>query len=306
MAPITKVFITFLLFAVWPPPAAAADNRPKAAVLPFDTVGLSDEWGLEHLSVLSEELAGLEIFQLLPMEKFWPQLGGATEKLKEGCLEDVACVNKTGKKMKVDYFVHLLAEKTVEGITFTMRLMEVRTGRQVRKVSDFATGESSDQARAIRWLIRMVCSPLIAPAGSENGKLLLSGDLAGAEIFINGKRFEPSPEALSVEAGSLDVVVRRKEHLPFHDVVVVRPGQRQQVVVALQPLKKIEPLPPPVPDQVVTRPTPVGPPEPPPFYKRWWFWTIIGAAVAGAGGVTAYFLLRGGPSGQGDVAATWK
>jgi len=30
-----------------------------------------------------------------------------------------------------------------------------------------------------------------------------------------------------------------------------------------------------------------------PFYKSWWFWTIVGVAVAGAAGGTAYYLTSG-------------
>jgi len=180
-------------------------------VLPFDTTGLSEEWGLEHLSVLSEELSMLDLFRLVPFEKTWPQLGGTVQRPKEGCIDDVACASKLGRAYKAGYLLHLLAEKSVEGITLTMKLIEVRTGRQIGKASDYASMESTDQARAIRWLVRMVCSPLLAPTGQEKGKLRLVGELSGAEIFINGKRVEPASEGFTLTAGALDVVVRKKK-----------------------------------------------------------------------------------------------
>jgi len=70
--------------------------------------------------------------------------------------------------------------------------------------------------------------------------------------------------------------------------------------------KKTQPF---MPDQEEKKPPDAVEDDDRPVYKAWWFWTIIGVAVAGAGGATAYFLTSGNgdPAGEsGHIQVDWR
>ncbi len=315
--PLSVIFLTFFLQAAWG--ATGERGATKVALLPVETEGLDKDWGGNLLGIMAAEIRAMDLFDLAPAVETKSKMAGLKtgKLLTKNCLYETACVRLIGKKLAVAAFYHLHAAKTLDGITLTMRVLDGNTGKEIRKVSDFAGKDPKDLERAVRWLTRTVSSPLITSLASEKGELHIRCNQPDAEVFINGKRFgKTTGKNFKVSAGAFDLVVQKKGYELFHDVIVVKSGEEKLVVADLAPLpgtivKK------PVQSGSLGRKKPFlpggkkpggpGPAERTKFYKTWWFWTLVGVAVAGAGGTTAYFLLRSsGPSGAGAVEAGWK
>ena len=315
--PLAIVFSVFFLQAAWG--ATGKRMATKVALLPVETEGLAEDWGGDLLGIMAAEIRAMDLFDLAPAVETKTKMDGLRtgKLLTRNCLYETACVRLVGKKLDVAAFYHLHAAKTLDGITLTMRILDGNTGKEIRKASDFAGKDPKDLDRAVRWLTRTVSSPLITSLASEKGELHIRCSQPDAEVFINGKRFgKTTGKNFKVSAGAFDLVVQKKGYAPFHDVVVVKSGEEKLVAADLAPL----------PGTIVKKPVQTGiagvgkpflpggkkpggpgPGERTKFYKTWWFWTLVGVAVAGAGGTTAYFLLRSsGPSGAGAVEAGWR
>jgi len=311
-----------VIFLAMPWAAHAATREPgaiKVALLPVETEGLSSNWGEKPIEIMAGEIRAMNLFALEPVTETKSKIS-ELEKSKlfgKNCLYETTCIRLTGKKLAVSAFYHLHAAKTLDGITLTMRVLDGNTGKEIRKASDFAGKDPVDLERAVRWLTRTVSSPLITSLASQKGELRIRCGQPEAEVFINGKRFgKTTGKSFKVSAGAFDLVVQKKGYAPFHDVIVVKSGEKKLVAADLVPL----------PGTIVKKPVqtgslnqkkpflpggkkPGGPEqgESTKFYKTWWFWTLVGVAVAGAGGTAAYFLLRSSePSGAGVVEASWR
>lgn len=302
--------------------ARAATSKPAAievALLPIENEGLGEGWGGNLVEIIVQEIRGIGLFKLEPPE----QTKSKVEQLKsakiltKNCLYQTTCVRLVGKKLVVAAFYHLHAARTVDGITLTMRVLDGNTGKGIRQAADFASKDPKDLERAVRWLTRMVSSPLITSLATAKGELHIKCDQPDAEVFINGQRFgKTTGKNFKVSAGAFDLVVQKKGYTPFHDVIVVKSGEEKLVAANLAPLPGTQlEKPGPGTGSGVKKPFLPGgkkpgaskPVEHAKFYKSWWFWTLVGVAVAGAAGTTAYFLLRSsGPTGTGAVEAGWR
>ncbi len=139
-----------------------------------------------------------------------------------------------------------------------------------------------------------------------------------ATVLIDGKDFGPAPLVTQVGSGSHAVEARGAGELRARSEVVLQPGRRRQVELALQlpPPPPPEPKPEVKPEPVVTAPPPKveqPPPAPPPASpSRMWIAPLAGGLVLGAvGGVlmwqarVAYDTLNGsGPPLTAEQEAT--
>jgi PEGA domain-containing protein len=323
------VMLILLLAQVTRP--AATDAQPgsqplKVAVLPVEIEGIDADKANKLIGIVVVELREIGLFNVSPPEVVEKKVKRLKAKkiIKKDCLQSVQCVRRVGKNLKVGVIYHLHAAKALDGMTLTMHTLDARSGRAVRKAADFASDDPVDLERAVRWLTRTVSSPLITTLAGEKSKLLVKCEHVEAEVFINGKSFgKTTGKSFKVSAGVFDLVIQKEGYYPFHDVIVVKPGDERLVEANLKPLPGTKP-PEKKPDSQFATSTKVpkkqpflpdpdkkpGPDVKKPesrFYQTWWFWTLIGVGVAGAAGTTAYFLLSsGGPNGEGDVEATWR
>jgi hypothetical protein len=124
-----------------------------------------------------------------------------------------------------------------------MQAVDVRSGKQIRKETEFASDDPSDQARAARWLARKVSSPMITTLAKGKGKLQVDCDQTGAELYLNGKSFgNRTGKSFKVGSGVFDVMVKKEGFLTFHDVVVVKPGMKKVVRARLKPEGETRPV----------------------------------------------------------------
>jgi len=315
-----RVFLLTVLLSGQAPVTAAqepaqknspATTRVKLLLLPVRVVDMGRQRLEQLLPVVKQELDSLGIFTVVDANGDNELAQRANKLLKKSCLRDVICTRQVAVAFSADVLLAIHAEQSVQGITFTMSTLDGSTGRQVRQASDFASAQDEDQQRAMRWLTRMVASPILTVLGRERGNLEIACEAGGAVVFLNGKRFELNKQKkFRLAPGAFDVVVQAKDYSPFHDVVVVRPGEIRKLKIDLQPLPgtrlaRLRELQAQA-EKKKQQPVKTKKKEPPRFYQTWWFWTIVGVVAAGAAGTTTYFLLSGGPSGQGQVAATWR
>ncbi len=104
--------------------------------------------------------------------------------------------------------------------------------------------------------------------------LSVKSPVAGAVVFVDGKRIGTVPAETIVDAGTRQVVVEHASHETSETTVVVNAGKRKELTIVLERSASI--------------------------VQRWWFWTSIGAVVVAGVAVTA-IVLSEGPADQGDI-----
>lgn len=119
----------------------------------------------------------------------------------------------------------------------------------------------------------------------------VTGDPAGAEVLVNGKKVGPLPlpGPIRVSAGSVDVEVNAPGYRRGFRTVNLPPGGYQTVVIRLEKIEEAAPPPPPPPG-----PGPGPGPTPPPPPAPWQRWAAIGAfgGAVVAAGVGTYEILK--------------
>lgn len=99
---------------------------------------------------------------------------------------------------------------------------------------------------------------------STSGVLEVSSPVAGAAVWIDGKRIGTVPAQTVLNAGTHQVLVKREGYEEATTSAVVRVGETSRLDVPLR--------------------------SPPGITSRWWFWTGIGAVVLGGTALTVALL----------------
>lgn len=110
---------------------------------------------------------------------------------------------------------------------------------------------------------------------STSGLLTVGSPVAGATVFIDGRRLGAVPVQTALPAGKHRVLVKHPDYDPADTSVVMVAGAQNEINVPLD--------------------------KPPGLLSRWWFWTGVGVAVAG-GAVLTYALLTERDPDTGDMA----
>lgn len=110
---------------------------------------------------------------------------------------------------------------------------------------------------------------------SSSGLLIVNSPIAGATVFVDGKRLGAVPVQMALPAGRHRVVVRHPDYDEADTSVEMAAGARNEISVPLD--------------------------KPPGLLSRWWFWTGVGVAVVG-GAVLTYALLTERDPDTGDMA----
>ena len=246
----TRLFVLVALILAFSSPALAKKKRPvkkaravRALVLPLQVKGLDRETarrvGQTFGKTLVSELRSLGLFNLLLGKKVSASLKLLKKKkvLVKDCHIKRKCIRSLGKNFKAKILFHMQVAKAKDGITLTVRALDTRSGKEVRKAVEFTTGEAEDVKRAAQWAGRKVASPMISTLLKGKGRLKVGCSEGGANLFLNGKSFgKRTNRSFKVGAGVFDIQVKKDGFKPFHDVVVVRPNQEMVVTAKLKSL----------------------------------------------------------------------
>ncbi|MBW1809107.1 MAG: PEGA domain-containing protein [Deltaproteobacteria bacterium] len=236
--------LVLLVFGSWQTLAYAKGKvkgkglkRVRVAILPVQVKGVPAGLGNNTGTTVFKELRQIGVFRFISPR----QTGKVVRWLKKkkiftsNCIEKPKCIRKVGRRLKAKVLYHLIVAKAQGGVTLSMRTFDVKSGKQVRKGSEFAQMEQADINRAVRWLTRTVSGPMITTLAKGKGKLQVNCEESGADLFLNGKSFgKRTGKSFKVSSGVFDIVVKKDGFMPFHDVVVVKPDQKQVVTAVLK------------------------------------------------------------------------
>jgi hypothetical protein len=246
----TRLFVLVAMILAFSSPALAKKRRPRkkaklvrSLVLPLQVKGLDRDTakrvGQTFGKTLVGELKSLGLFKLLMGKKVSRSLKRLKKKkiLVKGCHTKRRCIRSIGKNFKAKILFHMQVAKAKDGITLTVRALDVRSGKALRKAVEFTNGETEDVKRAALWAGRKVASPMISTLLKGKGRLKVSCSEGGADLYLNGRSFgKRTNKSFKVGAGVFDIKVKKDGFEPFHDVVVVRPKQEMVVTAKLKSL----------------------------------------------------------------------
>lgn len=119
--------------------------------------------------------------------------------------------------------------------------------------------------------------PLFADLFPIAGILIIDTALEGAIVSVDGEVLGKTPFEGELEPGQRSIMVTRKEHKDYVQLMNIEVGQEYYLDVALERLD----------GEIIG---PIGPVVKTPWYKTWWFWTATGVVLVGAATITAVAL----------------
>lgn len=331
-------FLSGVLLAVLSAsPASAAGRRGKkrarrqknvrVVMLPVKTAGVPVDTARKLGKIVHDELEGIGIFRIVSGKVTVRKLAKLRRLGIYGsdCHENQRCIQAVGKSVSADVIYVMSLDKGEEQVELTMQTFDVRSGKELRLERETARQTDEALARATRWVVREASSPMITTLMKGKGHLQVNCKHEDAILVLNDKPFgKRTNKSFKVSPGVFDVVVKEEGFEPFREVVVVKPGEKREVVATLE-----ESGPPALPEGIAASasrppfmpPTTSQPVEHAPkpasateetgdkFYQTWWFWTLVGAGVVGS--VTAVTVVSlsgdgGGGTRTGGAVMTWE
>ena len=226
-----------LVLLVFAGVASAKAKKVRVAILPVKVKGLSAAVGKDLGRVVVRELRDIGVFRVVPGKVTWKKLQRLKKKkiFTSKCTESVKCVRTVGRALRAKVIFFMSVDKEEGGVNVTMRTFDVKSGKEVRESSELASEESADLRRATRWVARRVSSPMLTTLAKGKGRLQVNCEESGADLFLNGKNFgKRTGKSFKVSSGVFDIQVKLEGFGDFHDVVVVKPGQKQVVNAKLE------------------------------------------------------------------------
>jgi hypothetical protein len=194
------------------------------------------------------------------------------------------CLAKIGRKLRAKYIVSGTLASLGQDYVIRLKMVSCRTRKTVRGIAEVLSGKKDQLIEAVRVAAYRLLSP-----EKLTGSLQVLVNIAGATIYLDGKRIGVSPlrsaiSKLSVRQHTLRIT--HPDHLDFIRKVRVRFQKTRIVRVKLKKprLGHTGPLKGPLPPVVRDHPTP--------WYSKWWFWTIVGVVAAGAGAAAGLLVPR--------------
>lgn len=280
-----KIALVFSLvcLVVYPQVARArASGTQRVAIWRIDPLGdLSPEIVARLESLLTQEM-GRIVGDIVPSIKS-QQVQRKSRSLRK-CQGANRCLAKIGRRLRARYIVSGTLASMGRDYVVRLKMVSTRTGKTERGIAEILSGQKDQLIEAVR----VAAYRLLAPQRLK-GTLQVLVNIAGATIYMNGKRVGVSPlrhalPKLGVKKHTLRIT--HPDHLDFIRKVKVRFQKTTIVRVKLKrpkilPVRKATgPLPPVVKDART------------PWYSKWWFWTIVGVVAVGAGAAVGFLVPR--------------
>lgn len=230
-------------------PGAAQDEGPAVATPPAEARTLAvlpvtaERVPFDELAwlqvVVREETSAVGGFELQSDVATVMHLRAARD-LGASCERtNVDCLVKVGILAGVAKVVGPAATTRDDGTVLDLRLIDVETGEEERRVIDLLVGDDAARRSRVAGAVRR----LLAPDRSR-GAILVECPVDGAEVFVDGGLYGRTPFAWPIaDLAAGDHVVRAvaPDHQPFEATVTVRAGETLPVKVDLVEIPKPEP-----------------------------------------------------------------
>ncbi|MBI3179641.1 MAG: PEGA domain-containing protein [Deltaproteobacteria bacterium] len=263
-----KVLLSMVLALAGLPKAAHGEAAKDSGVpyrtvvlMPLSSLGSTDE----AVGAIQRVLVG-EFQKVLGKRLVTPQqvtgLGPEVRAGLETCGGVVECINEVMGGMGYDAFVVGNVAGLGEDRVINLKLIDIRTGSEVRRTAERAFG---DESQLISYM-RKAAVQLVAPH-LFTGAVEIVAKQTGVQITLNGEWVGSTPlttSRLEVPAGRHALEATAEGYVPFSSMVNVAYGETKQVTIEL-----------PLSTAFVGGSTP--------FRHRWYTWAIAGAGVLGLG-----------------------
>jgi hypothetical protein len=243
--------------------SAAAETA--VAVAPLGELGLEQGEARQVGRWLEQAIAAVPGCRLVERGRLERQLARRGD---PECVDTPECLAGAARRAGAEQIVAGDVGRLGDGFILYLRLLD-RSGRRLRSLSEVLdAAEHEEMARRIAY-------QLLLPA-RYSGKLALQVDVAGAWVYINGRRLGRSPTpALELPVGTHALRVTHEDYRDFVRFVRVAFEQQETVKVDLKAL--------PI-DKRRMNLVPEGPrvlaDNELPWYRRWWAVLGFGVAVA--------------------------
>jgi hypothetical protein len=178
---------------------------------------------------------------------------------------DAACLGTLGRGHAHAYLLVLTVDRTATtGVPWTVsaRMVDAGADRDMGMAQVEVPAGTTDWASVLGPGLEPLVRQLPA-APAPSGTLLVTSNVAGAEVFVDGSRIATIPmEPANLAVGPRSLRVRADRHSDFVQDVRIEPAQELRVDATLAGLA-------PAPD----------PPDTRPFYRRPWVWGVAGGVV---------------------------
>jgi hypothetical protein len=220
---------------------------------------------LFHLEL--ERLAGAPLPSRSAVER-----AVANDASLRGCTGESECLTAIGKKLAVKQIVSGNVGELGDSYVLNLKLIDVATGTEVRRVSEPLRGSPDELIEAMR----VAAYRLVAPE-KLHGTVTILSDVEGAQIFVDGKAAGKTPLAKPIaklSVGPHKLRITAKGYTDFISDVEVRFQKSTQVIVRMVAAKD------PGTPVVVGGPKK---PAPVPWYSSTWAWVGVGVGAAVVG-----------------------
>jgi hypothetical protein len=246
--------------------ASPANEYKVIAIMPLTSLGSTDE----AVDTIQRVLVG-EFQKVLRNQVITPaqllELQSHVKSAFSSCEGIVTCLTEVIGGLGWDAFVVGNVAGLGEQQVINLKLIDVRTGREVKRTSEKAV---ADEARLIANM-RKAAVELVAPEMFTGFLEVLAGQ-PGVQILIDGKLVGTTPlqnPRLELVAGRHAVEANGEALVPYTTMATIAYGETKQVTIALAQSSVF-----------------MGGQTP--MRHRWWVWSIAGAGAIGAS-IGGYF-----------------
>lgn len=248
------------------PAGTATKSKADLALIRVEPLGLDAERAarLEALFRLElERLAGAPLATRAAVDK---AIGN--DAALRGCTGEPACLSTIGKKLGVKQVVSGNVGELGDSYVLNLKLVDVTTGTEVRRVSEPLRGSPDELIEAMR----VAAYRLVAPERLLGSVSILS-DVRGADVYLDGKHVGKTPLARPLAGqtvGAHKLRLTNKGYTDFISDVEVRFQKSTQVEVRMV---KADVAGAPIIEDGRPRPAPT------PWYSSTWGYVAIGAGA---------------------------
>jgi hypothetical protein len=219
-------------------PAAAADTRPRLAVLDLVANGASKELASATGGVVANELDRLGVFKVVTSDAIRALLALEKQRQMLGCT-DASCLTEIGGALGVDYLVSGKVSRLAAGreaperLTLELTLSSVRSGQGEGSAIETAGSEGELQGRVARAVGKLVARVL----AGRSGTLVVASSEAGAVVKVDEqvKGTTPLQGVIPVPSGTHALSVEKDGFVAFQKEIQVLPGKLTEERAALAP-----------------------------------------------------------------------
>jgi hypothetical protein len=178
------------------PAPAAAQGKPKIAVLVLQTGEAEADLADNLTEVLVAELASKGTYEIVGKEEFRGRLGVGAEQAASACLEQPACLGRVGTALGVSKVAAGTIGKRGADYAFSLNLIDIATARVESRVFKMVSGGVAGLVTTLQEAARQLLQPRAEPGAVK----IATPAAEGARVYVDDAFIGTTP----VKSGNLD------------------------------------------------------------------------------------------------------